>query len=179
MVALLEGKVDTNMLKQLIEIVKEARDRNEQTTIYFNSQGGDMTVIDPIVEVLDSHSDIIELVAFCEISSSAFIIFFKTTAPKRIMEDTVGCIHNGYMNVDKDSMGNLKNEYASFLYKELRANSKHVLTFYKNLGVTEVELAQIGSGKDIFINSKRLKEFLNGKTTKQGKPSSNRAVKAR
>jgi hypothetical protein len=169
MTVIITGPVNYEMVNSFIGAIEESLNRNELLTIYFSSEGGMATCVTPILEILNAHKDLVELVAFDEISSAAFIIFFSATCKKRITSSTISIVHNSFIKSEIDSWGNIKNIYDKKIMESLKYERVFSYKFYKDLGLSEDELLRLKKGEDIIFIYKRLNELLNGKITKQRK----------
>lgn len=156
----IEGK-DGLVKQQNVDNEKKTEHKKIQIKIYFTTAGGSISeakiLIDYINKLPKNYE--IELIASAEISSSGFDIFFRTKCKKRIIKDTVSVLHLAQTWFRSNEMLN-KRSADVFIHKELKKANERDLKFYLAIGIKPEEIKRMKTGKDIYLNYKRLKKIL-------------------
>lgn len=151
-----EKEINFENISRLISAIEEAK--KEKVQIYFSSIGGVPHAGDIFLDFIKNSDCLVELIAFYQISSAAFDVFFNSKCKKRIMDFTSATVHlvtndiNYKENKDKTSI-------ARSMYNEVILMNKESRKFYKKI-LTKKEYNRMQQGKDVQLDTNRLKEIL-------------------
>ena len=141
----------TNLINDLDNI-------DEHINLYLTSPGGSIIYYRPLINYLNSRKDEITLIANWEISSGAFIVFFKFEGEKRILPNTTAMIHLTTADLDARDLL-IDNSKSNIVKQKLKLLWCDELEFYRDLGLDEYCL-DIGNGKDVHLSYYELKTLL-------------------
>ena len=150
------GKETVDKLANSINQLKSA----EKLFIYFASGGGDIEAIEPFIHIINNNIDIIEIVAYGEIKSSEFEIFFKCMCHRILLNNTLGMYHHSKVtvNINENGTPSTKFDHANKVWtKNLRDQT---ISFCKGIEMTDKEILEIKQGKDVYFQPKRMQELL-------------------
>lgn len=133
----------------------------DKAFIYLCSEGGYVEAKEAIKSIIHKNSDITTLIAYGEIDSSAFELFFEANCDKEILFGTLGMYHQATASVIINENGAVK-EKGSKATKEYltRILKKETVTLCEKLGMSKQEIAKIKTGKDVWFQQDRLIQFL-------------------
>lgn len=129
--------------------------------IYFSSGGGDFNPSQVITDMINSRPDTL-LIGARFLGSSAFEIFFNATCHRKLLQGTLGMMHQSTSSIEL-------NENGQPCYREDTARKILIKNFLKprtlelckNLGMTEKETLQIVKhNNDLYFQPERMAEFL-------------------
>lgn len=135
-------------------------DENSKILIYFSSGGGSIAHADLFVDHLNQIKDNVILHAFGRISSSAFYIFFKFQGEKYIKEHTYATVHRGSKEINSIEMFDKESFDYFMLHKIIPKMDKAMINLFNDLGFTREELERIHDGRDLYLDTKKLKILL-------------------
>ena len=130
-------------------------------TVYINTEGGDISCGLVIQDILNRHSNVIELVAVGNVMSTGLDIFLKVKAvDKRVLNFTIGMLHQASADMQLSSNGTMYNECDIAVKEQLLLIHEHWLSEFKGLGLTNKEIANYRKGNDVYFNTPRLQELI-------------------
>jgi ATP-dependent protease ClpP protease subunit len=134
--------------------------------IYFSSQGGSLAHADLLLNYFNALSDNIILRAFHQISSAAFKVFFEFEGQKDIMDNTFAIIHKGSKSLIARDLDN-KESFDFFMTNKVIPNMNcQTMNLFNKVGLTKKELDMVKHGKDIFLDTKRLRKMIDKNLSK-------------
>jgi hypothetical protein len=128
--------------------------------IYFSSSGGSLTHADLLLSYLNSLHNNIILLAFHQISSAAFKVFFEFKGLKDIMDNTFSVIHKGSKNLIARDLDNTDSFDFFMTNKMMPVMNTQVTKLYKRIGLSKTELQKVNKGKDLMLHTERLRKIL-------------------
>lgn len=165
MIIHLEGEVNSVMFDKLSYLFSKTKG-SELIKIYLSSDvGGYTATAEAIVDLINSNSQRITLIAYGAIYSAGFIIFFKSSCKRVLLKDTTGMAHFSYQPIDINETGNPSSSYDKFAKQEMKKSKTHTLNFLTELGLDKQELNIIKKGDELYMSYDRLKELLNGESS--------------
>lgn len=156
-VIIFDGIIDTDGVTHLINQV----DLSKNNTIYFSSSGGDKYLGDVLIDFINKHKTKINLIAFKEISSEGFNIFFSVQCFRGILPWTDAKIHLGSNSINetrellKEGMN-----WSKLTLEQFPIKSNEYIGWLKGLGIEQDELNQILKGGEILLTYEQLNELL-------------------
>ncbi|MEA2096585.1 MAG: ATP-dependent Clp protease proteolytic subunit [Candidatus Cloacimonadota bacterium] len=147
-----------NFLTHIHRIIKQIDE--SKILIYFSSNGGSFTHADLMLNYINSMKDNIILLAFHQISSAAFKVFFEFRGQKDIMDNTFSVIHKGSKNILARDLDNTDSFDFFMTNKMMPVMNKQVIKLYKSIGLSKTELKKIDNGKDLMLHTERLCKIL-------------------
>lgn len=176
------GGVDLELFDKIIAGYNSLQMDNEKVFIYFRSGGGDSDIGKAITDFINRDPQAFHIVAYGEIMSAAWYIFFLCKCTKELLIGCTGMVHKDFytnmpMTVDL-KVTHYEKEQTS--WKQAILDLRLRPAALKKIGLNNKELADYKDGKDVSFMYKRMKEFLikqkpkvkNGKA--KGKQRSNR-----
>lgn len=159
MILHINGKVNDEMLDKFIDAYNQNAD---EYIIYFNSTGGFYEKGKCIIDLINKNASKTKLIAYFNISSSAFEIFFRAKCEREILNCAIGMYHLGTLEFDYNVNGKLAYHCGVAQRKDMIENTyPETIAFCKQLGFTQSELRKFNKGEDVYFLSSRLQEFLN------------------
>lgn len=156
------GPIELEPITKLNEFLNE----NPGSTVYFSSEGGDVYLLQPMLEILKQNCG--ELVAIGEIGSVAFKMFFLSECSKRMTSEVIGVSHSIGQRLRMTPFGNASGEDGEFFYKNLLKEKENEIKFCRWVGMNLDEIVKFKELKDVYFTNKRMHELL--KHTKKSKP---------
>jgi hypothetical protein len=160
MIINLSGEINSDLLEKLILGINNLKE-GEKALLYLNSVGGDVGIYEAMVDIININAHRLELIAYNQICSAAFNLFYEINCPKGMTKSTIGMAHSAYgyigMKGKNKAVGVADEAFLLSLDKAVERDIK----FYKKLGFTALELKSIKEGKDLWFQNERLETFLN------------------
>jgi ATP-dependent protease ClpP protease subunit len=128
--------------------------------IYLNSVGGDCSFMQAVIDIINQNCDITVLIAYGEIYSAAFEIFFRTVCERRILPGTSGMAHFSRLPVWIVREGVPMDEWSKYFTKWANEDFKRTVSYYQALGFNKLESKSLKENKDVFFNETRLRTLL-------------------
>jgi len=147
-----------NFLTGIHRIIRQTPDA--KIVIYFSSSGGSLTHADLLLSYLNSLQNNIILLAFHQISSAAFKVFFEFQGQKDIMDNTFSVIHKGSKNIIARDLDNTDSFDFFMTNRMMPVMNKQVIKLYKSIGLSKTELKKVENGKDLMLHTERLRKIL-------------------
>lgn len=166
MIIHLEGTVNSEMVDKLIEHYNKLEFINAETnletlTIYFKSGGGENASASVIIDLINNNKENTILIAYDQILSNGFKIFFEVICPKRIVPHTIGMYHlTSHPNIIIYEGHTLETDpYIDFVKANMKGFN-YLESVHKLVDFTEKELKDLKSNQDVWITEKRLNQML-------------------
>jgi ATP-dependent protease ClpP protease subunit len=161
MVINLNGEINSDLLDKAIHSFNQLKD-GEKLDIFLCSPGGDIYTMEAIIAFLSLNADRINLYGYGDLSSAAFIIFFRANCPKALLPGTTGMAH--LVRLTGTFVGDIVNwkdkSESKFNVEWTKQLKKEFITFLDTLGLTEDELTKVKKGEDVFFLYKRMDQLL-------------------
>lgn len=161
MIINLDGEISSELLDKAIHSFNQLKD-GEKLDVYLCSPGGNVYAMEAFIGFLSLNADRINLYGYGDLSSSAFIIFFRARCPKALLPGTTGMAH--LVRLTGTFVGDVVNwkdkSDSKFNIEWTKHMKKEFIQFLEELGLTEEELAKIKKGEDVFFLYKRMDQFL-------------------
>lgn len=149
MIISITGEVGPDTLEGLIKAYNDITEK-DTLEIYLNSLGGSVASAEAIIHLINKNNDRTTIIAYGEISSAAFDIFFRATCDKFILRDTYSRIHNIVNTQDFEKMP------IPWVKEYNEASAK----FFEKLGIKKSEILKIKKGQEVYLTFDRLIEML-------------------
>lgn len=156
----IDGDISKESLEEIIEAYNELDD-GEYLFVYLFSSGGRPEYAEAIIHLINENCDRTVLVAFGEICSAAFDIFFRSICERKILPGTSGMAHFCRVPVVTIKNNSALGETEKNNIAWSKTDAKRKLDFYAFIGFTKKELRTVETGKDIWFTDERMKELLN------------------
>ena len=154
-----EVDIDTYFFKELAELLSI---KDENHTIYFSSNGGDLWLVEPIIKMINDNKERLEIIGVHEISSSALSIFLGVKCKKSITKNTFATWHDASFSFSVDSLSKPRNKFYEFKKESIiKGFRKDIEDEYRTWGVTDDELKRYKKGEDVYFGYERFKELIN------------------
>jgi hypothetical protein len=151
--------ITNDTVDKLVSFFNEHEKQN--ITILLNSAGGEVPAMDALLSLINKRANSITLLAYGEVSSAAFFLFFNAKCKKDIIGDCLGMFHLSYGSYDIDSRGRpvFKPDKASMLRSKNFTHNR-TIELCKSLSMTRSQISKIEKGDDVWFQPDRLKQFL-------------------
>lgn len=154
-----EVDIDADFFKELAELLSI---KDENHTIYFSSNGGDLWLVEPIIKMINDNKERLEIIGVREISSSALSIFLGVKCKKSITKNTFATWHDASFSFSVDSLSKPRNKFYEFKKESIiKGFRKDIEDEYRTWGVTDDELKRYKKGEDVYFGYERFKELIN------------------
>lgn len=160
------GEIGNEAFEKLISVYNELKE-GQTLTIYLHSGGGSVEAMESIIDLITTNKDKTTLIAYGEICSAAFDIFFRSNCERDILRGTTGMAHYTGINVNIISKTKVNKSDKGYVEWN-KIEMAYCLKFYEKLGFNKSELKSIKEGKDVFFQTGRLVEFLNNQENFNG-----------
>lgn len=159
-----DGEITAESVITMIKTIDDCED--EEVTIYFTSNGGDMAYADVLIHYFNSSDKTINLILHWGILSAAMEVAVRTTCSKEILSDAYGGFHLASRGIEyRDLQAPVSHD--SFLLKEVEAFNNRWLKLYGS-SFSKDEMKHIQKGDTIFLNHARFVDFINKYSVKDG-----------
>jgi ATP-dependent protease ClpP protease subunit len=162
MIISLSGEVNKDMLEDLVDAYSDRKKEDEKLVAYFTSEGGDMDAMEAMIDFVNNHKDLVELVFYGEVFSAGMAFFLESSCPKRILPETRGMFHFCMQELTITEGGRPSAGYDAFSAKEMKKAKLRTMESIKGKGLTDKEIREINKGKDVYFSYERMLELLNG-----------------
>ena len=160
MIAVIDAPIETECLEKLVGIYNSLGE-DETLTLYFSSEGGENSVGNAMIHLINENADRTKIVAFRGLYSYAFMIFFAVKCQKEIMDYTIAMYHLTRIPAVPIYEGNVTANDESLLHALHNLRDFSLLNQVSKLvKFTKKELDFIKSNKDFFVPKERLVEML-------------------
>mgnify|MGYP003424260014 FL=1 len=152
----INGEVDEAMLEKFINIHKESE--GKEIVILFDSIGGYSHIWQQIIEVIDDIENC-TLIAWNEISSSAFDIFFLSKCKKKVVDSCVGMSHLWWFTIHTNPY---RKKWLSIRVKEeniINSTNKYI-KFLKRIWVSKQKIKWYKTDYDVSFSAKELRKMI-------------------
>ena len=154
-----EVDIDTDFFKELADLLSI---KDENHTIYFSSNGGDLWLVEPIIKMINDNKERLEIIGVSEISSSALSIFLGVKCKKSITKNTFATWHDASFSFSVDSLSKPRNKFYEFKKESIiKGFRKDIEDEYRTWGVTDDELKRYKKGEDVYFGYERFQELIN------------------
>ena len=154
-----EVDIDADFFKELADLLSI---KDENHTIYFSSNGGDLWLVEPIIKMINDNKERLEIIGVREISSSALSIFLGVKCKKSITKNTFATWHDASFSFSVDSLSKPRNKFYEFKKESIiKGFRKDIEDEYRTWGVTDDELKRYKKGEDVYFGYERLQEIIN------------------
>lgn len=161
----LNSEINPEAFNKIVEAHNNLKD-GEKLDIFFCSPGGDVDSMHAITTFLDINSETINLYGYGDLSSAAFLIFYRANCPKALLNGTTGMAH--LVRITPRLVGDSNNwkelNDAKFILAWAKEMKKDFITFLEELGLSKDELDKVNKGEDAFFLPKRMQQFLKNQT---------------
>ena len=154
-----ETEIDSEFFKELAELLSI---KDENHTIYFSSNGGDLWLVEPIIKMINDNKERLEIIGVREISSSALSIFLGVKCKKSITKNTFAIWHKPSFSFNLDDKNKPRNDFYKFKNKYIvEGFSKDFELEYKDWGLKKSEIKKYKKGEDVYFSYERFQEIIN------------------
>lgn len=155
----LNGGIDSKTLKFLIKELNTTG-YGDHICIYINSTGGEVDIAEAIIEAIDRFSmdRKITLIAYWEVSSSAFQIFMRSNCEKKVLPHAHAVIHKT-IHHQNSLMIDRRDPLHSGMAKQNEKLQAEKLYWLASIGITESEMDVINNSGDVYLDAQRLREL--------------------
>lgn len=161
MTIIFENDITEESITHLINQIESSQmlDDNE-INIYFSSEGGCLSYTNLFIDYINNSKKIITLIAFGEVTSGGFSIFYHSECNKVILQEAFAGLHTRQVKLNV-TQSVFDRTFDSFMDKVQKKRIKEVdLPFFKEL-LTAKEYKVVANGNDLYIDSTRLRELIN------------------
>lgn len=151
-----ETEINEDFQKEITELY--STDKN--VVIYLCSGGGFSWVADSVIDMINKNAGRTKLVAYGQISSSAFRIFMEAQCSKEILPNTYGMFH---LSIRGITLNDKKQPHApldNFINNHLLdADYNTTLQLAEKWKFTQEEIDKLNNGEDVYFPYQRLLEL--------------------
>ena len=134
-------------------------DPESKILVYFSSVGGAYTHAELFIEFLNQLIDNIILVAFHQISSAGFKVFYSFKGERYIMNHCFAIVHEGTKDVSVRDLSD-KDSFDFFMTTDIMEEMRAEINLIYHKYLTKKEMTRVINGKDVYLNTKRLRDIL-------------------
>ena len=154
----LSGEITDKVLIDFINFTNEYKENN--INIFINSVGGNLAISKGLVYIINQEPIRFKLIALSGIYSSAFTMFLECKCEKIILDNCKGMYHLSH--IDLNISTNKKGTYFEdeFIKSQLDYYYNEEINFGSKLNLTQSQMINLKAGKEIFFNTKQLRELI-------------------
>lgn len=155
----LDQRIDSDFIDKLISFLNDSEGYDK--IFYLSSRGGNVSDMIIAADLINKQGNKIVLIAYNQIASCGFELFFICNCPKIILPDTIGMFHQSTVMVELNEHGKPsdKEEDAKLVFMQTNmARRTNDLIDY--IGISSEEENRIRRGEDVWFTTQRLLEFL-------------------
>ena len=158
MILNIDNELDEDTLESLIQMYNSG-DAETQYKIYLSSPGGQNGIALAMIDIINSHTENTEIIAYRRIASNAMQLFFKAKCHKRLLPYTEGMSHLFKQNLDYFEGNTMKNnDYTNFVQNS--SSFDYSKSLHDVVGYTKDEWKRIKNNEDVWFSYERLQEML-------------------
>lgn len=152
----ISGEVDETMLEKFINIHKESE--GKEIVILFDSEGGYTHIWQKIIEIINNIEDC-TIIAWNEISSSAFDIFFLSKSKKEVVDCCIWMCHLWWFNIHTNPY---RKKWLSIQTKEKNIidSTKEYIKFLKRIWVPKQKIKWYKKDYDVSFSAKEMRKMI-------------------
>jgi len=165
MILNLKGEINEDMLQLLIDGYNKLEflgtGELEKLIIYFSSGGGENASTTAILNLINRNKDITTFIAYENLLSNGFRLFYAIKCNKELLESTIGMYHltrNDSMRL-YEGLKDQNHSYDAFVKKKL-GNFNYLNSTHELVNFTDEELEGMKNHNDLWFDYKRLKQML-------------------
>ena len=160
-IAIFDMEITPKAIEPLLDVIHKMIKANPKAKmlIYFSSIGGSYTHAELFIEFLNQVKDNVVLVAFHQISSAGFKVFYTFEGEKYIMNHCFAIVHEGTKDVNMRDLSN-KESFDFFMTTNIMEEMRVEINGLYRKYLTNEEMTRVIDGKDVYLNVKRLREIL-------------------
>ena len=163
----LSGEFNEEYLNKFIDDFSEIPE-DEPLDIYLSTNGGYAYVASAMAHILNQYKKL-RVFVLDDLSSAGFYLCLNLNCPIQILDDfTTAIIHISFTGVDVLSNGTPKHTFGKAYMKNFPIYLEKEKSILEKV-LTKEELEKVLEGEDILLNSVRLKEIYETKSSKKRK----------
>lgn len=132
----------------------------EKLFIYFSSEGGEIPSAEAIIDMINQNVDLVELVGYGDLLSCGFDIFFKVRCHRLLLPNSLGMCHQASIQIGINESARPGDTRSKIDKEWMKLQREQTLKFCNSLHMTDKEIRDIKSGKDVYFHHKRMLELL-------------------
>lgn len=133
---------------------------DEDARVYLCSDGGSTDARDVLLSMLNCYTQRLTLVAYCEICSAAFELFFLYEGRRELTFGTTGMYHRATRMIQMSSSGKPKNKEQDYLLADLKSHAattaEHI---YAITGMSKSDITKINQEHDVYFEFSEMMFF--------------------
>lgn len=151
-----EAEINEDFQKQIAELYSN----NQEVVIYLCSGGGFTWVADAVIDMINKNAERTKLVAYGQISSSAFRIFMEAQCSKEILPNTYGMFHLSVRDITLNDKKEPHSPLDKFVHNHLLdTDYSSTLQLAEKWKLTQEEIDKLNNGEDVYFPYQRLLEL--------------------
>ena len=156
-------KLEGDMTDEFLDLLAKAHNEcphDESLTIYFSSDGGDLSVMEAIVDLINNSEKIDVIKAYGSLFSGGFYIPMFVKKPVEFLDYSVGMIHTAWFP-SAPIYGNKEiHKHAKEMYEEMMLSGEELVKRVEKLKIlNKTELKRFKNNEDVFLSVHRLREM--------------------
>lgn len=159
-----DAPIDCEPYFHFEDFINEAVIKNRDVVLYFTTNGGAMHLAQNMVDVINNFKNNIKIIVTGYCYSAGMYIIANVNCPVEIKSATSGMIH--FPNLDINTK-NLKDE-DSWDYFQMTTEKESIDEYLRNIKhiMNEKEISKIENGKEVWLNTERMRELIKTIPTK-------------
>ncbi len=147
-------------LQNLADAYNDLEEKGGSLNIFLESQGGSVAHGEAMIELINRYAQGTTLTAFGLIASMGFKIFAEAQCQKKVLDSAYAICHLSRWNSEVLEGCVAADDFAKFKERKMKKILNKSLKFYEELGFKEEELTCMKQGKDVHLDSDRLKKMF-------------------
>lgn len=160
-IAVFDFELTSETIEKLMDGIQQLVVRNPEAKmfVYFSSTGGSLAHAQILLDYLNKVQNNVFLAAFHQISSAAFKIFVDFRGEKMVMPYCFATVHEGTKELISRELKD-RESFDYFMYTDIMEEMSADMGLFYKKHLTDDELLKICNGKDVYLNTKRLRDII-------------------
>ena len=160
-----EGELNNENVQELVDELQQPyiEEPEDDIVLYFSSKGGYDHSAEIIIDCINSLPEErkVKIVFYFAVYSAAFNMFIRCKCKKVVKWGAIGLVHLVTRDVGVREAINDNESFDKFLLDNTNDVNEEYLKWIEGLDCfTPKELKELSKGRDVFLNSKKLKKIL-------------------
>jgi ATP-dependent protease ClpP protease subunit len=160
-----EGEINEESFNQFLSNMEEA-EGSESIEFWISSSGGDLHISEAMLDILHRTPNV-ELIAYGDLSSAAFILFAQFKGEKRILPYAQSLIHVGTYGINVRSNGMLCKYQTQVQEYRKKLDDKFFEEVVSTWFLTKEQETDYLEGKDVFLPNEQIQLIIDSQKLKK------------
>lgn len=157
---ILDESISTESLTKLAEAYNMIEEKGGRLDIFLSSEGGTVAAGECMLQLINTHRAVTSITVFDKVMSAAFFLFIRARCAKYITPSSTGIVHLTRWTMTLKEGGTPLEPMDEYKRIHMKKSLKRNMDFYSSLGLSEEEFKEVMDGKDLHVDSDRIRKML-------------------